>query len=127
MLKESKNHGMKQRSSRVTGMLKMPNEPFSWVVITTESSFPIMGSSARWCCISATGTGVLVACPSIPVMMDSGIRRGSDILKALSVGAKFVFIGRPFGFASAVGGEAGVQHASKILKTEISEIWLCSG
>ena len=63
---------------------------------------------------------IVVACPSIPVMMDSGIRRGSDILKALSVGAKFVFIGRPFGFASAVGGEAGVQHASKILKTEIS-------
>lgn len=63
---------------------------------------------------------IVAVCPSIPVMMDSGVRRGSDILKALSLGAKFVFIGRPFGFASAVGGEAGVRHASAILKTEIS-------
>lgn len=63
---------------------------------------------------------IVKACPSIPVMMDSGIRRGSDILKAFGLGAKFVFIGRPFGFASAVGGEDGVRHACNILKTEIS-------
>ena len=63
---------------------------------------------------------IVTACPSIPVMMDSGVRRGSDILKAFALGAKFVFIGRPFGFAAAVGSEAGVEHASSILKTEIS-------
>ena len=53
------------------------------------------------------------------VMMDSGVRRGSDVLKALALGAKFVFVGRPFNYAAAVGGEAGVRHAIQILQTEI--------
>ena len=53
------------------------------------------------------------------VMMDGGIRRGSDVLKALALGAKFVFVGRPFLYAAALGGEAGVHHAISILATEI--------
>jgi L-lactate dehydrogenase (cytochrome) len=56
----------------------------------------------------------------IPVMMDSGIRRGSDVLKALALGARFVFVGRPFLYAAAVGGQAGVLHAIDILSTEIN-------
>lgn len=63
---------------------------------------------------------VVEACPNIPVMLDSGIRRGSDVLKALALGAKFVFVGRPFAFALAVAGEAGALHAADILATEIS-------
>ncbi len=57
---------------------------------------------------------------SIPVMMDGGIRRGSDVLKAIALGASFVFVGRPFVYAAAIGGEAGVSHAINILSTEIS-------
>ena len=38
---------------------------------------------------------IVDACPDMPVMIDSGIRRGSDVLKALALGAKFVFVGRP--------------------------------
>jgi len=53
------------------------------------------------------------------VMMDSGIRRGTDILKALALGAQFVFVGRPFLFAAAIGGDAGVAHAIKLLKDEV--------
>ncbi|MBI3067894.1 MAG: alpha-hydroxy-acid oxidizing protein, partial [Betaproteobacteria bacterium] len=53
------------------------------------------------------------------VMMDSGIRRGTDVLKALALGAQFVFIGRPFLYAAAVAGAAGVQHAIKLLQGEI--------
>jgi L-lactate dehydrogenase (cytochrome) len=53
------------------------------------------------------------------VMMDSGVRRGTDVLKALALGAQFVFIGRPFLFAAAVAGEAGVRHAVKLLHDEI--------
>lgn len=63
---------------------------------------------------------VVAACPDIPVMMDSGVRRGSDILKALSLGAKFVFVGRPFTYAAAVAGEAGVRHAIGLLKSELT-------
>ncbi|MBM6595298.1 alpha-hydroxy acid oxidase [Microvirga pudoricolor] len=57
---------------------------------------------------------------AIPVMMDGGIRRGSDVLKAIALGAKFVFVGRPFLYAAAIAGEAGVSHAIDILSTEIS-------
>ncbi|SUV84556.1 L-lactate dehydrogenase [Bordetella pertussis] len=39
------------------------------------------------------------------VMMDSGIRRGGDVLKALALGARFVFLGRPFNYAAAVGAK----------------------
>lgn len=54
------------------------------------------------------------------VMMDGGIRRGTDVLKALALGAKFVFIGRPFLYAAAIAGAAGVHHAVSLLKDEIS-------
>ena len=47
------------------------------------------------------------------------MRRGSDVLKALSLGARCVFAGRPFNYAAAVAGEAGVAHAIRILRDEI--------
>jgi L-lactate dehydrogenase (cytochrome) len=53
------------------------------------------------------------------VMMDSGIRRGTDVLKALALGAQFVFVGRPFLYAAAVGGEAGVRHGVNLLREEL--------
>lgn len=54
-----------------------------------------------------------------PVMMDGGIRRGTDVLKALALGAKFVFVGRPFNYAAAIAGEEGVRHAIRILADEV--------
>jgi len=56
--------------------------------------------------------------PDYPVMIDSGFRRGNDVLLALALGAKFVFVGRPFNYAGAVAGEAGVRHAIGILASE---------
>jgi len=53
------------------------------------------------------------------VMIDSGFRRGTDVLTALALGADFVFIGRPFLFGAAVAGEAGVLHAIDLLSKEI--------
>nr|WP_294864443.1 alpha-hydroxy acid oxidase [uncultured Pseudogulbenkiania sp.] len=53
------------------------------------------------------------------VMMDSGVRRGSDVLKALALGARCVFVGRPFNYAAAVAGEAGVAHACRLLYDEV--------
>jgi L-lactate dehydrogenase (cytochrome) len=53
------------------------------------------------------------------VMMDGGVRRGADVLKAIALGAKLVFLGRPFMYAAAVGGAAGVRHAIGLLRDEV--------
>lgn len=55
----------------------------------------------------------------MPVILDSGIRRGSDILKAHSLGAAFTFVGRPFLFALAIGGAAGIRHCNNLLRAEV--------
>jgi len=62
---------------------------------------------------------VVEAAGGIPVMMDSGIRRGTDVMKALALGASFVFVGRPFNYAASIAGEAGVLHAFEILQGEL--------
>lgn len=55
----------------------------------------------------------------MPVLIDGGFRRGTDVIKALALGASFVFVGRPFAYAAAVGGGAAVQRAIDLLGTEI--------
>ena len=62
---------------------------------------------------------VVAALGDFPVMLDSGVRRGSDVLKALALGARFVFVGRPFLYAVALGGETGVRYAVELLAQEI--------
>ena len=57
--------------------------------------------------------------PSYPVLVDGGFRRGSDVLKAIALGARMVLVGRPFNYAAAVAGEAGVQHAIGLLRDEV--------
>ncbi len=63
--------------------------------------------------------GIAAQAGGMTVMMDSGVRRGTDVLKALALGAQFVFIGRPFLYAAAIAGEPGVRHAIKLLRDEI--------
>ncbi len=53
------------------------------------------------------------------VMLDGGIRRGTDVAKALALGAQAVFVGRPFNYAAAVDGEAGVAAAIGLLRAEL--------
>lgn len=64
--------------------------------------------------------GIVDVAGDVPVMMDSGVRRGGDVLKALALGASFVFVGRPFLYAATIAGEAGVQHGIEILQEEVS-------
>jgi len=63
----------------------------------------------------------------IPVLVDGGIRRGTDVLKALATGATAVLIGRPYLYGLAVGGDAGVAHVVKILRREFEAALALSG
>ncbi len=56
---------------------------------------------------------------AMTVMVDSGVRRGTDVLKAMALGADFVWVGRPFNYAAAVAGDAGVRHAIALLGGEV--------
>jgi L-lactate dehydrogenase (cytochrome) len=53
------------------------------------------------------------------VMVDGGIRRGTDVIKALALGAHFVFVGRPFLYAAVAGGQPAVERAITLLQAEI--------
>ncbi|TMF29742.1 MAG: alpha-hydroxy-acid oxidizing protein [Chloroflexi bacterium] len=53
------------------------------------------------------------------VLMDSGIRRGADVIKALALGANAVLLGRPYVYALAVAGQAGVERVVRNLTAEI--------
>ena len=55
----------------------------------------------------------------VPVLLDGGVRRGTDVLKCLAMGATAVGIGKPVFFALAVGGQAGVIHLLNLFKTEL--------
>jgi 4-hydroxymandelate oxidase len=55
----------------------------------------------------------------IPVLVDGGIRRGTDVVKALAEGAAAVLIGRPYLYALAVGGADGVAKLVRILRMEL--------
>lgn len=61
-------------------------------------------------------TGRLV---KLAVMIDSGFRRGTDVVKALALGADFVFVGRATLYGASAGGEAGAARAIELLKGEI--------
>ena len=63
----------------------------------------------------------------VDVLVDGGIRRGTDIVKALALGAKAVLIGRPALWGLACAGEAGVLHALRLLQGELSEAMALCG
>jgi isopentenyl diphosphate isomerase/L-lactate dehydrogenase-like FMN-dependent dehydrogenase len=62
---------------------------------------------------------VEAAAGQVEVYMDGGVRRGSDIAKALCLGARAVLIGRAYAYGLAAAGEAGVDRAIKILKDDL--------
>ncbi len=61
------------------------------------------------------------------VLMDGGIRRGSDIVKAMCLGARAVLIGRAYAYGLAAAGQAGVNRALEILRTDVERTLLLIG
>ncbi|MFN5422702.1 MAG: alpha-hydroxy acid oxidase [bacterium] len=63
----------------------------------------------------------------LPILLDGGIRRGTDAMKALAMGAKAVLVGRPILWGLAAGGQQGVEKALSILKEELDHAMALSG
>ena len=63
----------------------------------------------------------------LPILVDGGIRRGTDVLKALALGATAVLLGRPFLYALAAEGSDGVANCVSILRRELQMAMALSG
>jgi 4-hydroxymandelate oxidase len=63
----------------------------------------------------------------VPVLVDGGIRRGTDVLKALALGAKAVLIGRPYCYGLGVGGSDGVRRVVDIVRQELEMAMMFTG
>ncbi len=65
--------------------------------------------------------------PEVPLLVDGGIRRGTDVLKAMALGANAVLLGRPYVHALATSGALGVAHALRLLRDELEIAMALSG
>lgn len=65
--------------------------------------------------------------PALPLLVDGGIRRGTDVLKAMALGANAVLLGRPYVHALAASGALGVAHALRLLRDELEIAMALSG
>jgi len=86
------------------------------VVVSNHGGRQLDGAAAS---IDALPAVVAAVDGRTPVLLDGGIRRGVDVVKALSVGAAACLIGRPQLWGLAVAGEAGVAHVLALLRQEI--------
>jgi lactate 2-monooxygenase len=71
--------------------------------------------------------GIVTAAAGKPVLFDSGIRSGADIIKALALGATAVGLGRPYAYGLALGGAPGIQHVLRCLLAEADLIMAVDG
>lgn len=71
--------------------------------------------------------GVVEAADGMPVLFDSGVRTGADIIKAVALGATAVGVGRPYAYGLACGGEDGIVHVLRSLLAEADLIMAVDG
>lgn len=71
--------------------------------------------------------GVVAAAGDVPVLFDSGVRSGSDVVKALALGARAVGIGRPYAYGLAMGGADGAAHVLRCLLAEADLLMAVNG
>lgn len=70
---------------------------------------------------------VVAAAGNVPVLVDGGIRRGTDVAKALALGARAVLIGRPYLWGLAVAGQTGVEGVVETLRAELARTMMLMG
>ncbi len=94
------------------------------VIVSNHGGRQLDGAIAS---IEALSEVVAAVGDRLEVLMDGGIRRGTDVVKALALGAKAVLVGRPVLWGLAVNGEAGVRHVLELLRDELDVAMALSG
>jgi lactate 2-monooxygenase len=85
------------------------------IVVSNHGGRQLDGAISSLDALAEIGGDEKVRSSGLTVLFDSGVRTGSDVLKALALGAKAVLIGRPYVYGLAMGGEEGVKHVLNCL------------
>jgi lactate 2-monooxygenase len=80
------------------------------IVVSNHGGRQLDGAIASLDALAEIAADEEVKSSGLTILFDSGIRTGSDVLKALALGAKAVLVGRPYAYGLAMGGEEGVKH-----------------
>ncbi|WP_415926089.1 alpha-hydroxy-acid oxidizing protein [Streptomyces sp. AK02-04a] len=94
------------------------------VIVSNHGGRQLDGTMATLDCLPAVRAAVG---PAVPVLMDSGVRTGSDVIKALALGADAVLLGRPYQYGLALDGRSGVRHVLRCLLAELDLALTLSG
>lgn len=94
------------------------------VILSNHGGRQLDGSAAP---IDLVGEVADAVGDKLDVLMDGGVRRGTDVVKALALGAKAVGIGRPYLYAFAAGGEKGVDRMMRLLYLEVRRAMALTG
>lgn len=94
------------------------------VIVSNHGGRQLDGAAAS---LDALPAVVAAVDGRIPVLIDGGIRRGSDVVKALALGASCCLIGRPQLWGLAVAGEEGVRHVLELYRKEIDRVMALMG
>ncbi|KAF2447040.1 FMN-dependent alpha-hydroxy acid dehydrogenase [Karstenula rhodostoma CBS 690.94] len=85
------------------------------IIVSNHGGRQLDGAIASLDALAEIGGDEKIISSGLTILFDSGIRTGSDVLKAIALGAKAVLIGRPYIYGLAMGGEAGVKHVLSCL------------
>jgi lactate 2-monooxygenase len=96
------------------------------IIVSNHGGRQVDGAVASLDALAAITADKRVKESDLTVLFDSGIRTGSDILKAVALGADGVLVGRPYMYGLAMGGQAGVEHVLRCLLGEMDNTMVSS-
>lgn len=97
------------------------------IVVSNHGGRQVDGAIASLDALAEIAADQDVKKSGLTLLFDSGIRTGSDVLKALALGAKAVMIGRPYMYGLAIGGEAGVKHVLRSILADTDNMLASMG
>jgi L-lactate dehydrogenase (cytochrome)/(S)-mandelate dehydrogenase len=89
------------------------------IIVSNHGGRQLDGAISSLEALPAIAAALAADHPALPLLLDGGVRRGADVVKALALGASAVLVGRPQLWGLAVAGQAGVARVLEIYRTEI--------